>query len=186
MKKFSRLLIMALVLFIPFMVSVKADGEEENADLISTKDKINVYLFRGEGCPHCAEAEAWFDELDKDEGYSSYYNIVKYEVWNDQNNAALMQEVAKSLDTEANGVPFIVIGKKYFSGYASSMNDEIKSAIKEAYESSEYTDVVNPIVNGATEKTPVEKENNTFIPIIIVSAVGLITVIALIFFTKEK
>lgn len=171
MKKIFSLLILTALLFVPFMVHAE-----------ETK-KINVYLFRGEGCPHCAEAEEFFDSLSKDEEYSKYYKLVSYEVWYDEDNANLMNETAKKLNTEANGVPFIVIGEKYFSGYASSMDDEIKTAIKEAYENDKYTD----IVKGSVKKDAKEaKKSQPIIPIIIVSVIALATVIIMVFFTKEK
>ncbi|MBQ6476836.1 MAG: hypothetical protein IJI43_00115 [Bacilli bacterium] len=178
MKKITKLLLLALVLFIPFMVNVSADEAKEESK------KVTVYLFRGDGCPHCAEAEEFFDELSKDEEYSKYYELVDYEVWYNEKNAKFMDEVAKALDTEANGVPFIIIGEKYFNGYSSEMAEDIKTAIKEAYDNKDYKDVVKAAKKG--EKVEKEKESSAFWPIVIVSAVALITVIALVFFTKEK
>ena len=178
MKKFAKLLVLALVLFIPFM-GINADEKKTEE-----KNKVNIYLFRGEGCPHCAEAEEWFKELAKDEEYSKYYELVDYEVWYDENNGKLMDEVAKELGTEANGVPFIVVGKKYFSGYSSEMNEDIKKAIKEAYDDKDYKDVVNSIKKTGDKKE--EEKKSSFLPIIIVSGIALITVIGLVFFTKEK
>ena len=174
MKKIGRLLVLALVLFVPFMVSVNADE----------KEKINVYLFRGEGCPHCAEAEEFFKSLESDEEYSKYYDLVKYEVWYDENNAKLMNDVAKKLDTEANGVPFIVIGEKYFAGYATSMDGEIKEAIKSAYESDSYKDVVKSL--GKVTKEKKEEKSSPLVPIVIVSVVAIATVLVMVFITKEK
>ena len=180
MKKFAKLLVLALVLFIPFI------GTQVHADEKKTeeKNKVNVYLFRGEGCPHCAEAEEWFKELAKDEEYSKYYELIDFEVWYDQDNSKLMDKVAKELGTEASGVPFIVIGKKYFSGFSSDMSEDIKKEIKKAYEDKEYKDVVSKIKKSNSKK--IEEKNNSFIPIIIVSGVALLTVIGLVFFTKEK
>ena len=171
MKKISLLLVIALLLFIPVFTTVKADTE---------KQKITVYLFRGDGCPHCAEVEEFFDELSKDEEYSKYYVLKDYEVWYDEDNNNLMAEVAKKLDTEASGVPFIVIGKKYYSGYSAAMSDAIKETIKEAYESSDYEDVVKG--NAVVKK----EESNKVIPIVIVSVIAVGTVIGLVFLTKEK
>ena len=179
MKKIAKIFLFALVLFIPFMITTNA--EEKKTD---EKNKINVYLFRGEGCPHCAEAEEWFDELKKDEEFSKYYTLVDYEVWYDEDNAAFMDKVAKKLDTTADGVPFIVVGKKYFSGFAESMEEDIKSAIKEAYKSDNYTDVVSSLKKAGTKKET--KEQSAIIPIVIVSGVAIVTVIAMIFLTKEK
>ena len=180
MKKLKTLLVLALVLFIPFMVNVKAEEKTEE------KSKINVYLFRGEGCPHCAEAEEWFDSLKDDEEFSKYYTLVDYEVWYDEKNSDLMNKVAEKLDTTADGVPFIVVGKKYFSGFAESMEEELKSTIKEAYESEDYVDVVSGVEKGTYKTTTEKKESSALVPIIIVSVVAVATVVLLIFFTKEK
>ena len=173
MKKISFLIVAAIMLIIPF--AVKADS----------KEKINVYLFRGEGCPHCEEAIEWFDNtLSKDEEYSKYYELVQYEVWYDQDNSALMDKVAKALGTEANGVPFIVIGDKYFSGFSGTNSpDMIKEAIKNAYENEDYQDIVSNVKNN---KVINKKEDNQILPIVIVSAAAIVIVIALIFFTKER
>ena len=173
MKKISFLIVAAIMLIIPF--AVKADS----------KEKINVYLFRGEGCPHCEEAIEWFDNtLSKDEEYSKYYELVQYEVWYDKDNSALMDKVAKALGTEANGVPFIVIGDKYFSGFSGTNSpDMIKKTIKNAYENEDYQDIVNNVKNN---KVINKKEDNQILPIVIVSAAAIVIVIALIFFTKER
>ncbi len=179
MKKVAKFLVFALVLFIPFMVNVHADEKKTDE-----KSKVNVYLFRGDGCPHCAEAEEWFDELKKDEEFSKYFEVVDYEVWYDEDNAKFMDEVAKALDTEASGVPFIVVGKKFFSGYSSEMSEEIKTAIKEAYNDKDYKDIVKATKKG--EKIEKKSEKSPFVPIIIISGIALLTVIALVFFTKEK
>ena len=179
MKKVSKILIFALVLIIPFMVSVSAETKKTNE-----KNKINVYLFRGEGCPHCAEAEEWFKELSKDEEYSKYYTLVDYEVWYDEDNAKFMDEVAKELGTTADGVPFLVIGDKYFSGFSEEIATNLKETIKTAYNDKNYKDVVKSIKKDSTKK--VEKEKSALLPIIIVSVVAVVTVVALVFFTKEK
>ena len=175
MKKL-RLFIIGLLLILPFMVGTTVHAESK---------KVNVYLFRGEGCPHCEEAIEWFnDELSKDEEYKDLYKLVKYEVWYDENNSALMQEVATELGTEASGVPFIVVGDQYFSGFSATQSpDKIKAAIKAQYEKEDYIDVVAAVKKGE----PVDTKNSTnILPIIIVSAISVVVVLALVFFTKEK
>ena len=175
MKRLKFLLVLALVLFVPFMVNINA---------AEAKDKINVYLFRGEGCPHCAEAEEFFDELSKDEEFKEYYTLVDYEVWNNKENAEFMDKVATELSTNASGVPFIVIGDKFYSGYASSMSNQIKDTIKEQYNNKDYVDTIEKVKKAEQEKD--EKASNAVIPIVIVSAAALIIIVAMVFFTKEK
>ena len=176
MKKIKFLVLGLLIALAIIPISCKAD----------TKDKINVYIFRGEGCPHCEEAIEWFnDNLSTDKEYKEYYNLVQYEVWYDEDNSNLMSNVASALGTDASGVPFIVIGDEYFSGFSSKESPKkIKRAIKEAYNSDDYQDVVKAIKNGI--KINKKEEKSSILPIIIVSAVSIVTVIALVFFTKEK
>ena len=53
-----------------------------------------------------------------------------------------MGKVAKKLNVDASGVPFIVIGDKSFTGYSESMNEEIKAAIKDQFNNKKYKDIV--------------------------------------------
>lgn len=178
MNKAKYLVVLLIMLFIPLTSSIVL------ADKAETKEKINFYLFRGEGCPHCQEAEEWLDTLKEDEEYKEYFNVVDYEVWYDEDNKKLMEKVGSKLKTEVNGVPFIVIGKKYFSGFSSSMVDEIKKAIVDEYNNSDYVDVVKQIID--KEKASEGEKKNIIIPIVVVAAIALLSVIGLVFFTKEK
>ena len=177
MKKI-RILVVGILMVLSFFLA--------QTTCFAADKKINVYLFRGEGCPHCEEAIEWFDgTLSKDEEYSNYYNLVKYEVWYNEDNNKLMADVAKELGTEASGVPFIVVGDKYFSGFSpASSPEEIKKAIKNQYENKDYQDVVKAVKKGKSLKKDADK--NSILPIIVVSTIAIVVVIGLIFFTKEK
>lgn len=120
LKYFIVLLIAALI--IPF--TVNAEGEESK--------EVNVYLFRGEGCPHCAEAEEWFKSIEEE--YGSYFKIVDYETWYNSENAELMQEVAKARGESADGVPYIIIGNQSWNGFAQDYAPEMLSKIKSEFE----------------------------------------------------
>lgn len=105
------------------------DMTEENISY--SKEKINIYLFYGEGCPHCEELKNYLNSLDNKE--KSYFDIYTFEVWNNSTNQQFMKESAKSLNKEVSGVPFLIIGNKTFEGYNESMNIKIKKAIKTEY-----------------------------------------------------
>ena len=151
---------------------------------IQAKEKINVYIFRGEGCPHCEEALEFFDKLGKDEEYKDYYNLVKYEVWYDEKNNDLMQKVAKELKEQASGVPYIVIGEKTFSGYAESYDDQIKEAIKSAYESDSYKDVVKKFTKKTTSSKS-NKEDSVIVPIIVVGGISILLIAGIVVLAKK-
>ena len=146
---------------------------------VFAKDKINVYIFKGETCGYCARALEFFNGLDEE--YKSYFNLVEKEVWNDKNNAALMESVGKHFNFEVKGVPFIVIGDKYFDGYVSSYDDDIKSTIKAAYNDDDYKDVVSAIIDGEN----LDDSSSTAFTIIIILAV-VAGVFFLVYMAKDN
>ncbi len=157
MKQFKYLMLLLVMVFVlPF--TVLAEGEEGEA----VDNRVKVYFFRGEGCPHCAEAEEWFSKIQEE--YGSKFQIVDYETWNDADNAELMQKVAvaRGEEDEATGVPYIIIGDKSWVGFAeSSMADEIKSQIDTVYAQAEADryDVMELVETGATN-TSSKKDSN--------------------------
>ena len=107
------------------------------------KEPINVYLFWGNGCPHCEHAKEYFSKIEKE--YDEYFEFVQYEVWYDEENRDLYEKVQKELKDNGSGVPFIVIGDKSFRGYSSSINQELIDTILEKYEDKKYVDVVEKV-----------------------------------------
>lgn len=105
------------------------DMTEQNISY--SKEKINIYLFYGEGCPHCEELKNYLNNLDNKE--KSYFNIYTFEVWNNNTNQQFMKDSAKYLNKEVSGVPFLIIGNKIFEGYNESMNAKIEKAIETEY-----------------------------------------------------
>lgn len=165
MKKFFMALCCLLLVFMPMVV--KADEK---------KEKINVYIFYGDGCPHCHRAFEFFDSIEEE--YGKYYKLVKFETWYSSSNNKMMFEVAEKLgtDTENLGVPYIIIGDKTFVGYSEAYDDDIKKSIVDAYENDDYEDKVKPIIterNNETKKT-------IYMACGSVSALLLITIINLV------
>lgn len=195
MKKYITLLL--LVLLMPTFVFAEPaytsqtlkealESEKIEADLgdySESDEKVNIYLFRGDGCPHCQEfLEYVANDLVKEMG--DKFNVVSYEVWNDKNNAELMESISKKLEDDASGVPYIVIGDKSFSGYAESMNDEIKEAINTLYDSEEKYDVFTQLEIDPSAEKPAKKTDNT--SIIVLTIMASITIIALVVASIKK
>lgn len=125
MKKLKYLVVLLIAaLIIPFTIQVKAEGEESK--------EVKVYFFRGEGCSHCAEAEAWFQSIEEE--YGSYFQIIDYETWYNRENADLMQRVAKARGEEAKGVPYIIIGNQSWNGFTQEYGSEMIERIKSEFE----------------------------------------------------
>lgn len=127
------------------------------------KEKVNVYLFKRDGCNFCANALTFFNTLSQENEFKNYFNLVVKDV-NSKENSATMEKTAKKLGVTVNGVPFIVIGEQHFEGYVSSYDDQIKSAIKTAYEN-ESQDVVAALLASKAD------DNSSATTIIILLAV---------------
>ena len=128
MKLLKYLLVLFVALTLP--LAVFAEGEEEQvtsdsgeAEVQEESKEVKLYFFRGEGCSHCAEAEAWFESIEEE--YGDYFEIVDYETWYNSENAELMQKVAEARGETAEGVPYIIIGNKSWNGFAEDYEEEI-------------------------------------------------------------
>jgi glutaredoxin len=85
-----------------------------------------IYLFWGDGCPHCSEAEAFLVPLDE---ASDQIELRMYEVWNDTDNQKLFTEMSAAFGFEPKGVPTIFIGDQYWIGFGASLEPEIQAKI---------------------------------------------------------
>lgn len=143
MKKILKFLIVFAV-FLLLPVGAKADEKV-----------INIHLFYGNGCPHCAAEEEFLSDYLKDRTDVKLY---KYEIWYDSHNQELLSKVQKEMGTtNKNGVPFTVIGKKTIVGYADGVTDEqIKDAIN-YYLNNDYRDYAGEIT-GKVKKTEVKED----------------------------
>lgn len=103
------------------------------SDITFEKDKINIYFFWGDGCPHCEELFTFLESI-KDE-YNEYFNLYGFEVWYNEDNGKIMDYFQDKLGETvgSRSVPYYIIGDKSFAGYTSSMNEEILDTIKEKY-----------------------------------------------------
>lgn len=141
-KIFSLLLI--LVLLLPFSVlALTEDYQNKMASITNTEiedGKVNFYLFKGEGCPHCADEEKWLQDIKKE--YNDYVNFYEFEVWYDENNSKMMEKAKEIFDFSGPGVPFTVIGDKYYSGFSDSIGTMMENTIND-YLNTEINDDSN-------------------------------------------
>lgn len=116
-------------------------------------DQAIVYLFYGQSCGYCQKFLEFLNSIIPE--YGKYFKVVGYEVWSNSANSDLMDKAAKILDKNADGVPFIVIGNQVFTGYSSSYDDKIKSAIKKLYDTKKEDryDILAEIEKGDSQKT---------------------------------
>lgn len=113
-------------------------------------NNVDLYLFWGDGCPHCAKEKAFLSKILPN--YPSV-KLNTYEIYHSQVNVDLMQQAADKLNVDAGGVPFLIIGDKDFVGYADGTTDkEIELQIKHCLENS-CSDSVASILKSTSENT---------------------------------
>ena len=159
MKKSKILMVLMLfILMMPFIVKA------EEVTTTSMDTPVNVYFFHGDGCPHCAEAEEWFQSIEEE--YGSFFNIVDYETWYNEENQALMEKVAEARGEEAEGVPYIIVGDKSWQGFTEEYKEEILDQIKQVFAQNvaERYDIMQYVESG----TPPKKESNDAVILLVI------------------
>lgn len=93
----------------------------------TSQNKVIIYFFWGDGCPHCATAKPFL------EGLAETYPEVEvraYEVWYVDENLELFKKMAAAYGFEPTGVPTIFIGDQYWVGYNDTIKAQIENAVK--------------------------------------------------------
>lgn len=187
MNKLKTILVVILSVFLvlPFGVlasqETSTDPANDNTPTgeVEKDKKVKVYFFRGEGCPHCEEAETFFQSIQ--ESYGDLYTIVDYETWYNTENADLLQKVGEARGEDIQGVPYIIIGNKSWSGYSSEYADEIVKTIKSEYEKApeERYDIIELVntgkTNGIEEETKSYANDAMILVAILIVIAGLVT-----------
>lgn len=129
--------------------------------VLASENDINLYLFYGDGCPHCAHEEEFLNE------YISKHNNVhlySYEVWNSEENRTKFIDVKELLNNTSNGVPFLVIGNNAIVGYSSETTPESITNTINYYLKTDYKDIVGEylgLVTNDDKKEEVSSEPQT-------------------------
>lgn len=145
MKKKLIFLILFIFLLIPGnVVALSKDYVDKVSPIMQNETeegKVSFYLFYGAECPHCEEEREWIkNTLEKE--YGNYVNVYLFEVWHDQGNADAMALIAKEFGADLKGVPFTVIGDKYFVGYSKTSASRMLNEVKE-YAELDSNDSIN-------------------------------------------
>lgn len=92
---------------------------------------VYIYFFWGDGCPHCAQAKPFLQELEQ-----RYPNVQvePFEVWYVPDNQALFQQMATAHGFQPRYVPTIFIGDRQWEGFSDALRAEIEAYVKACVE----------------------------------------------------
>lgn len=91
-----------------------------------SEQTVELVLFSGEGCPHCAAARAFYAELV--ERYPQLV-VTEYEVWHSAENRARFEATAEEMGFTAQSVPTTIIGDRYWVGFDTARGQEIEAVV---------------------------------------------------------
>lgn len=137
MKKVIKLISFAFIMFLLLIPNTYA------------KENVNLYLFWGDGCPHCEAEQEFLTEIEEE---FPNLKITKYEVWHNQKNQELLNLIASKTNQTLTGVPVTIIGQTTIKGFATPTEQEIKRAV-EYYSKNKHQDIVKEIQNGTYKQT---------------------------------
>lgn len=103
-------------------------------NVVREDNKVNIYFFWGNGCPHCALEFAFFESIK--EKYGDYYNLYTFETWYNEENAKLIYTFAESMGDKVTGVPYTIIGDKSFTGFGDKYKNDFINAIEKQHKNS--------------------------------------------------
>lgn len=135
---------LALTLWLVFIVMYDVRAE------IAEKP-IDVYLFWGEGCSHCANVIDFSRQLTAKEPKTRMHYL---EVTREPANRKAFAALIRYFGIQKPGVPLTVVGERFFEGYHddATTGAEIKSAVSACLQSS-CRDVVRPLLTGEELQT---------------------------------
>lgn len=92
------------------------------------QETLNIYLFYGQGCPHCSKEEVFSQDLTQQ--YSNL-KLYTFEVYNHSDNMKVLQAIGQELKLDTSGVPMVFVGNQHMVGYLSdeSSGQQIKAMI---------------------------------------------------------
>ena len=111
------------------------------SDIKPSSDKLNIYIFWGDGCPHCKHLSEFLNSHESE--IKDYVKIYAFEVWNNSENLNFMKNFGKFLGEAPKGVPYFIIGSKTFSGFSESdtkTKKQILNTIKEESQKNQKID----------------------------------------------
>ncbi len=123
----------AVVLIIAIVMFSNGNNQNVTGNVISessdlNSNKVTIYFFWGDGCPHCAAEKPFLESLEK--RYKEDIEVKMFETYYNKDNVALFQEVAQAYGIQVQGVPTTFIGDKNWVGYADYMAEEIEDYVQ--------------------------------------------------------
>jgi glutaredoxin len=166
MGKHIKRLLLALLVGLLFMLGI------EFAQAQSTLlEQVIIYIFWGEGCPHCRAEREFLTNLK-----ANYPQLIvrEYEVFHNEDNRQYLQQMLAEYGLEPSGVPTTFINDRYWVGFSDSVASQIETAIMTCLETTCVdaglgilpVDSQMEVISTPVETVPAPDENTITLPLI--------------------
>lgn len=131
-------IIIFIITLLSFIPNIKAEEKQ-----------LDLYLFYGDGCPHCKALEEYLDDYLKDK---DNIKLHEYEIWYSEENQNLFKKVQNAMNIKANGIPYLVIGEDVVQGFIENYTEEKINGYIKYYQNKDYNDKAG-VALGLKEET---------------------------------
>jgi thiol-disulfide isomerase/thioredoxin len=156
MGKTIKKILVIFLLLLTFSSDIQVNAQLE-AETLEKNTVLNISFFQGIGCPHCAKEKEFLKTVREE--YGERIKINEYEIYYNQKNQKLFNEVIDYLEIDLAGVPLLVIGEEYVIGYSDDQTTgvQIIDAIEKNL-SNESEDIVSKLLVEKEETEEKEEE----------------------------
>ncbi len=154
-RNLSRLLL--LVLLAVALVGPISDAGRAAAQ---PQDRVVLYFFWAEGCPHCAAAKPILSEFQK---RYPQLEVRSFEVKTNADNQRRLAAMAAKFGFEPTGVPVFFLGSQHWVGYSESATPRVLQAAIARCVASGCGDAGAEVPDGDTSKPPREVVDLPFV-----------------------
>lgn len=109
---------------------------------------VNLYVFYGEGCPHCGKQQDFLRSLKTE--YKDQIEVLTFEIYYSPANAKLMESIGTELEINVSGVPLLFIEDQPIAGFGSADTTglKIRRAIEKCLQA-DCTDEVGQLIKNS-------------------------------------
>ena len=147
-KALTVFLVMGVFLLFLVPSSAFADSTSPAATIgqtqLQAENEVVIYIFWGDGCPHCAKAKPVLEDLAKNHPTVKLY---EFEIYNSQANQELFAQFGEVYGFTPRYVPTILIGEKMWEGYSDEFTQEITAEVEKCLAET-CGDKGNPLIAG--------------------------------------
>jgi len=122
---------------------VELSAEDSTTEVIddTRAEPVHLYLFYGDGCPHCEREKTFLQELQAE--YGDQIVTEEFEVYYHPQNSNLMKTLGQTLNLDTSGVPMLFVEDEIVVGFSSveTTGAEIRAAIESCQQSNCHSQV---------------------------------------------